>query len=561
MALDGLYLYCLLDELKRELLGYRVEKIHQPSKVEIILSFRSRADSKKLLLSASGNAPRLHLTQMKTENPNTPPMLTMLLRKNLSGALLTDIRQNRTDRVAFLDFDATNEIGDHVKRTLVVEIMAQYSNIILLDEKEKILDSVKRVDLLRSSVRQVLPGLPYTPPPAQGKPSLIYDDLQKISDSVDMGSANPAKALLAAAEGMSPVLCREIIYRTGGEMSGAALQAQLAQLRLLVLSGEIDPCSVEDADGKPVDFSFIPLAQYQGFPAQHFASLSAQLDTYYAERERVERAKNTAADLFRSVNTLIERTSRKISSQTTELAQASQREEKRIYGDLIQANLYQLEKGALFYDLENFYDNMKQVRIPADPRLTPAQNAQKYYREYRKLATAETYLTEQIAKGQSDLDYLLSVRDALSRADGEREFSAIREELISSGFLKKKGGKNEKKKTPSLPFHEYVSPGGFRVLAGRNNIQNDMLTFRLAGKNDLWFHVQKFHGSHVILFAQGQEPGDADYLFAAKIAVAHSEVQGEKRIPVDYTRAKNIKKPGGAKPGFVIYHVYYTMIV
>ena len=500
MALDGLYLYCLLDELKRELLGYRVEKIHQPSKVEIILSFRSRADSKKLLLSASGNAPRLHLTQMKTENPNTPPMLTMLLRKNLSGALLTDIRQNRTDRVAFLDFDATNEIGDHVKRTLVVEIMAQYSNIILLDEKEKILDSVKRVDLLRSSVRQVLPGLPYTPPPAQGKPSLIYDDLQKISDSVDMGSANPAKALLAAAEGMSPVLCREIIYRTGGEMSGAALQAQLAQLRLLVLSGEIDPCSVEDADGKPVDFSFIPLAQYQGFPAQHFASLSAQLDTYYAERERVERAKNTAADLFRSVNTLIERTSRKISSQTTELAQASQREEKRIYGDLIQANLYQLEKGALFYDLENFYDNMKQVRIPADPRLTPAQNAQKYYREYRKLATAETYLTEQIAKGQSDLDYLLSVRDALSRADGEREFSAIREELISSGFLKKKGGKNEKKKTPSLPFHEYVSPGGFRVLAGRNNIQNDMLTFRLAGKNDLWFHVQKFHGSHVILF-------------------------------------------------------------
>ena len=561
MALDGLYLYCLLDELKRELLGYRVEKIHQPGKLEIVLSFRSRTTSKKLLLSASGNAPRLHLTQIKSDNPNTPPMLTMLLRKNLSGAVLTDIRQQRTDRVAFLDFDATNEIGDHVKRTLVIEIMAQYSNIILLDENQKILDSVKRVDLLHSSVRQILPGLIYTLPPAQGKPSLLYDDIRTICDFVDLTGANPAKALLFAAEGMSPVLCREMIYRTAGNLQTSVLYAQLEQLRQVVLSGNIAPCSVMDTDGKPVDFSFISLTQYQGFHMQHFSSLSEQLDAYYAERERIERAKSTAADLFRSVNTLIERTSRKVSGQTAELAQAAQREEKRVCGDLIQANLYQLEKGALYYDLENFYDDMKRMRIAADPRLTPSQNAQKYYREYRKLATAEKYLTEQIAIGQADLDYLQSVRDALSRAEGEREFSAIRGELISAGFLKKKNGNNAKKKTPSLPYHEYVSPGGFRVLAGRNNIQNDALTFRLAGKNDIWFHVQKFHGSHVILLTEGQEPDDADYLFAAEIAVAHSEVKDEKRIPVDYTRVKNIKKPSGAKPGFVIYHVYYTMIV
>ncbi len=561
MALDGLFLYALAHELRQELVGFRVEKISQPTRQEVLLYFRSRSETKKLLLSASGNAPRLHLTAIKPENPDKPPMLTMLLRKNLVGAILTDIRQNRTDRVVFLDFNATNEIGDHVKRTLVVEIMAQYSNIILLDEDVKILDSVKRVDLLHSSVRQILPGLSYQLPPAQGKPSLIYDGSDKITAAFQQSEEKkPDKALLFASEGMSPALCREIIYRSGSGSPDAVFMI-LEQLKGCLENGAYIPCAVFDVDQKPIDFSFLELTQYQGMDVRFFPSLSTLLDEYYEQRERAERIKTKADDLFRAVNTLIERTARKINGQSNELKDAADREEKKIYGDLINANLYQLEKGSYYYDLPNFYDSMRLCRIPADPRLTPAQNAQKYYKEYRKAANAEKILTQQLEKNQADIDYLFSVRDALSRAETEKEFQAIRSELIDAGFLRRHESKNPKKKQPALPFLEYTSPNGFIVLSGRNNLQNDQLTFRTAAKNDIWFHVQKFHGSHVVLLTDGREPQPDDYVFAAKIAVENSEVSGEKRLPVDYTPVRYVKKPSGSKPGFVIYHVYKTMVV
>lgn len=561
MALDGLFLYALLHEIKQELVGYRVEKIYQPTRQELLLYFRNRSDTKRLLLSASGNAPRLHITKSKAENPDKPPMLTMLMRKNLLGAILTDIRQYRTDRVAFLDFNATNEIGDHVARTLVVEIMAQYSNVILLDENQKILDSVKRVDLLHSSVRQILPGLPYQLPPAQGKPSLMLDGCEQIYQSLlHSDEKKPEKALLFAAEGMSPALCREIIYRSGDGYPASVLP-ELYKIKEELERQKITPCIVFDADQKPLDFSFIELLHYQGAKTQIYESLSALLDEFYEQRERMERVKTKASDLFRFVNTCIERTSRKLNGQTDELKKAADREQKKIFGDLINANLFQLEKGSYYYDLPNFYDNMRICRIPADPRLSPPQNAQKYYKEYRKAANAEKILTQQVQKTKEDLEYLLSVLDLLSRAETEKEFNAIRGELTDTGFLKKHEGKSAKRKQPPVPFHEYTSPNGFSVLAGRNNLQNDQLTFKTASKNDIWFHVQKFHGSHVVLFVKDQQPQPEDYVFAAEIAVKNSEVSDEKRIPVDYTQIRNIKKPNGAKPGFVIYHVYKTMIV
>lgn len=561
MAFDGLFLHCLLDELNEELRLSRVDKIYQPSAQELLLCLRKGREQRRLLLSASGTMPGLRLTEQKSDNPESPPMFTMLLRKNLTGAILTGFRQHRTDRIAFLDFDAVNEIGDHTARTLIVEIMAQYSNIILIREDGRIVDSIKRVDPSRSMVRQILPGLTYTLPPAQGKPSLLYDDLTAIvSGILDKGSMQTDKAILTSVEGISPALSRELALLCEDDPE-RELAPTLDRLKQDILSRRTTPCAVFDADGKPIEFSFLEMRQYGSFPRRQYGTLSALLEEFYSERERLARNKAKAENLFKLVNNLCERVAKKLSEQRQELAAAAERELKRVYGDLINANLYRLEKGAVYYDLENFYDDMRPVRIPADPRLTPAQNAQKYYKEYRKAANAEKFLTKQLEKGESDLDYLLSVRDNLSRAATEREFSAIRDELIAAGFVRDRSTGRDKRKPKPLPVAEYVSPNGFKIAVGRNNLQNDRLTFRTAEKNDIWFHVQKRHGAHVILFTNGAEPAPEDYVFAAEKAVENSEVKGEKRIAVDYTPVRHIKKPSGAMPGFVIYHVYKTMIV
>lgn len=563
MALDGLFLHCIANELKQKLISSRIEKIYQPSKNELLLSFRNRTQANILLINVGGNAPRINLIASKLESPENPPMLTMLLRKNLAGAILTDIQQVKTDRIINFVFDAVNEIGDRVKRTLIVEIMAQYSNAILVDENDKIIDSVKRVDLLKSSVRQILPGLKYTLPPQQNKPSIIYDSIEDIAAKAFVPDNEKLyKQLLHSAEGISPSLCRELAYRC--KINGNTVESLtnvLTDLKSEITKNRISPCIVYSEDGTPIDFSFTKLTQYSGMKKSFFSSPSELLESYYKETERIFRAKTNADDLFKLINNITERITKKISSQTADLKKAEDREIKRVYADLINSNLYSLQKGSFFYDLENYYDDMNVVRIKADPRLTPAQNAQKYYKEYRKSATAEKILTEQIKKSKEELDYILSVQDILSRATGEKEFNAVREELTSAGFLKEKNKKTKKKKVQNLPYIEYTSPSGMKVLAGKNNIQNDLLTFKTAAKNDIWFHVQKFHGSHIILVTNNTEPTDEDYLFAAQKAIENSEVKGVTKISVDYTRIKNIKKPAGAKPGFVIYHIYNTVIV
>lgn len=561
MALDGLFLFCLINELNEKLCGARVDKIYQPSAHELLFCFRKGREQYKLMASASGTSPSLRLTEIKLENPEKPPNFTMLMRKNLMGAILTKIRQHHTDRIAFLDFDAVNEIGDQVKRVLVIEIMAQYSNIILLNEENRIIDSIRRVDPSRSSFRQILPGLSYIFPPAQGKPSLLYDDLQGIVNQIfEKDISQIDKAILNSIEGVSPVLSREIAARLP-EKSKSALYSVLSELKFNILSNQLNRNAVFDSDGKPKEFSFLELKQYAGFPAKSYDTLSSLLEEFYGQREILARSKAKAENLYKLVDNLCERYSKKLSEQQLELAAATEREEKRIFGDLIQANLYRLEKGVFYYDIENFYDDLKIVRIPADPRKTPAQNAQKYYKEYRRAANAEVNLNREIAKAKTDLDYLLSVRDNLLRANTEIEFSAIREELIETGFLRLKSTDKVKRRQKALPTFDFQSPNGFKVSVGRNNLQNDQLTFRTASKNDIWFHVQKFHGSHVILFTEGGSPKPEDYFFAAKKAVENSEVSGETKIAVDYTEVRQIKKPTGAKPGFVIYHTYKTMIV
>lgn len=570
MALDGIFLHLLTDELKQNLIGARVDKIYQTQKVEFVFQMRTRSGAYRLLLSASGNSPRLHLTSAQIENPAKPPMLCMLMRKHLVSATLTDIEQVGFDRILKLVFSATDELGDKVRRTLVIEIMAQYSNIILLDENDVIIDSVKRVDSSKSSVREVLPSLKYTLPPSQNKMNILVCDSEQIIDAVIKKDSAVQNALLNVIEGVSPVLCREIAYRSGtadiaassiSEQQREKLKFELDVLKNTVENGTVAPTAIADADGKLRDFSFVPITQY-GSAAQYYSyeSLSELLETFYFERERLVRTKSKAEDLFKSVNNLIERLVKKINNQMAELEDCKDREKKRIFAELINANLYRLTKGELFYVLEDYYNDNAEVKIPVKPELTPSENAQRYYKEYRKMRTAEEMLTRLIAEGRDDLAYLRTVLDELNRAETEKEIGEIRAELADGGFIKHKSGAKQKK-NQSLPPLEFTSPDGFSVYVGRNNIQNDKLSLKTAAKSDLWFHIQKAPGSHVILSLNGEKPTETAMEFAAKTAAYYSSGRESGGVEVDYTEVRNLKKPTGAKPGFVIYHVYNSVLV
>ncbi len=569
MALDGIFLHLLSEELKEILLGAKVDKIHQTQKTELVFTMRTRAGAYRLLVSASGNAPRLHLATHSIENPANPPMLCMLMRKHLGGATLIDIKQEGFDRILKLIFSCINEIGDRVERTLVVEIMAQYSNIILLDENEIIIDSVKRVDITKSSVRQVLPALKYELPPSQNKLDILSADCDEIIAQLTKKDVILSNALLSTVEGVSPVLCREIAYRASASETPASeltavqtekLKFELDVLKNTVANRTVAPTAVADADGKLLDFSFIPITHY-GAVAKYTSceSLSQLLEDFYYERERLLRTRSKAEDFFKTVNNLIERLAKKISNQMTELDECKGREEKRIFAELINANLYRLSKGATFYEVENYYDGNQLVRIAVKPELTPAENAQRYYKEYRKLRTAEEKLTELIEQGRQDLEYLRTVLDELNRAETEREITEIRQELADGGFVKHKSQGKMKKNQPMPPL-EFASPDGFKVFVGRNNIQNDKLSLKTAAKTDLWFHIQKAPGSHVILALEGKEPTDTSLEFAAKTAAYYSSGRQSGAVEVDYTQVKNLKKPTGAKPGFVIYHIYNSIL-
>lgn len=570
MALDGIFLRLLAQELQNKLLGARVDKIYQTQKVELVFLMRTRNGAYRLLLSASGNAPRLHLTEQQIENPANPPMLCMLLRKQLASAVLTDIEQIGFDRILKLGFIATNELGDRVRRTLVIEIMAQYSNIILLDEKNMIIDSVKRVDATKSSVREVLPSRPYTLPPQQNKLDILTSDTQDIISAVSNKEKRLSDALLNVVQGMSPTLCREVAYRAGAADTYAQMLSdshkkmlafELDILKNTIQNGTVAPTCVADADGKLLDFSFIPITQY-GSAVQYrsYESLSELLEGFYYEKERLIRTKSKAEDLFKAVNNLIERLAKKINNQMLELEACKDRETKKIYAELINANLYRLAKGTPFYEVENYYDNNQTVKIAVKPELSPSENAQKYYKEYRKLRTAEDMLTKLIAQGRDDLAYLRTVLDELNRAETEKEIAEIRAELADGGYMKRKTGAKQKK-SQSLPPLEFVSPDGFKVYVGRNNIQNDKLSLKTAAKTDMWFHIQKAPGSHVILALNGEKPTETAMEFAAKTAAYYSSGRESGSVEVDYTEARNLKKPVGAKPGYVIYHVYNSVLV
>ncbi len=573
MALDGIFLRQIKNEIEKEAVSMRVEKVHQPSKEELVLVLRGRNGQKKLLLSARANSPRIHFTTHAPENPKTPPMLCMLLRKHLTSAMITGFRQVDSDRILFMDFEATNEIGDRVSLSLVIEIMAQHSNIILINaDNNTIIDSLKRVDLSTSSVRQILPGLTYVLPPKQFKLDLFKEKSDRICERIlSHKNKNLSSAVLSSVEGISPVISREIAFRVSEtdefcseltENKKEKIKSVIEEIQAKINNSETSPYIVEDENGRPADFAFMEINQYgnvrKSVKEESFSSL---LDRFYYERDRLERTKQRSDDLYKKLNNLIQRISKKINLQTAELKECADRETLRIYAELISANLYRLEKGALYYDLENYYDENKIVRIKADPALSPNANSQKYFKEYRKAKTAEKMLTELIEKNREELEYVESVLDELSRAEGEDEINEIRRELSDNGYVKNKQKESKNKSQKTLPPKKFISDDGFTILVGRNNIQNDKLSLKTARGNDMWLHTQKIHGSHVVIVSDGKEISDLAIEQAAIIAAYNSKARMSSQVPVDYTPAKNLKKPNGAKPGFVIYHVYNTLFV
>lgn len=580
MALDGALLRQIKHELEGCLIGSRVDKIHQFSREEMVFVLRLRepaadgARSAKLYLSAGADSPRLHLTSSSFENPKSPPMFCMLMRKHLGSAKLLEIRQVGLDRILHLIFETRNEMGDLIELTVAIEIMGRHSNIILIDENGRVIDSIKRIDDTMSSVRPILPGVRYTLPPAQDKLDLITSTPEQIEQRLIEGKDTPlSKALLAAVQGVSPIVCREVANyvfvgddRVISEMTPDhfdRLRFFLSRVILMARDYTGTPTSVIDSRKKPMDFSFLDIHQYGGSMfTRTYDSYSQLLDDFYTQRDNIQRMRHRSSDLLKVLANTADRIARKLSLQQKELADCSDRETWKIYGDLISANLYSIQKGDRTARLINFYDEAQsEVVIPLDPRKTPVQNAQKYYGEYRKADTAEKKLRELIEEGQQEAVYIDSVFDALTRAQTNDELTAIRAELAEQGYLRKKGSAAKKGKEPKLAPKRYRSDDGFTILVGRNNVQNDQLTLKEARGRDYWFHTKNIPGSHTIVVSDGQEVPDSTLHQAAILAAVNSKAAESSQVPVDHTLIKNVKKPRGAKPGMVIYVSYQTAYV
>ncbi|MCL2579446.1 MAG: NFACT family protein [Oscillospiraceae bacterium] len=576
MPLDGLYLHFLKHEIEEKALGARVDKIVQPSREELIFHLRGKEGTHKLLLCGSASNPRLHFVEETPENPKEPPMFCMLLRKRLGGGRLTGIQQVGLDRILHLEFSALNELGDAVGYIVAIEIMGRHSNVIAMDQNGKILDSLRRVDAETSRVRQILPGLTYCLPPSQHKHNLLDSEVVQVVDYLRTRGDIPLdKALADNLEGFSALACREAVFYVtrGAEVPVGSLTDQqadrlffyLKELQSALAEGKPNPTMILEKEGRPRDFSCMPVNQYgTSMMVREFPGCSGLLERFFAERDRIERIRQRSGDLLTMLASASDRVTRRVAAQREELLQCAERESLKQMGDLISANLFTIHKGEAKTVVQNFYDpEGGEIVIQLDPLLTPTQNAQRYYTLYRKADTAEKHLSKLITQGEEEIVYLDSVFDALTRAAGGQELEAIRLELAGSGYLRraaaKKGGKAVRPQ--KLSPLRYRSSDGLTILCGRNNVQNDALTLKEAGKTDLWLHTKNIPGSHVIVLTEGRQVPDATIRQAAIIAAYNSKGRESAKVAVDYTQIKNVRKPGGSKPGMVIYDYYKTILV
>lgn len=567
MALDALFLSHLAVELDREIAGARIDKIHQPERDEIVMNLRAVGGNRRLLLSAGANYPRVHLTSKTRENPQTPPMFCMLLRKYFAGGRIISVSQPRLERLIDIAVEVNDEMGVATRKTITVELMGRYSNIILRDQDDRVLDCLKRIDLEMSEKRQILPGLFYELPPAQEKIDPRELSRSKVLDMILEADDEQLaeKFVLFNFLGFSPLLSREAVYRACGNCDFYLLdltgeQKERLASAICTIAANADTPSLLLDGNKPVDFSFCDILQYDGhYKKRACDSLSELLDAFYTKRDFEERMKAKAQSMLKVVRNAHSRTQRKLATQKQELLDAAKRERLREIGDIITANLYRMERGDRELVAQDFFSpDAEEIKISLDIRLSPQQNAAKYYKNYHRLKNAEQVLSEQIEKGEAELEYLESVLEMIACADGEQDLSEIREELSEMGYLHAAYGK--KKPRPLSP-RVFVSSDGFRIYAGRNNKQNDLLTLKSALKGDIWMHTQKIPGTHVIIECAGQDVPDETLTEAACIAAYFSRARDSQKVPVDYTQVRNVKKPPGAKPGMVIYSKFKTAFV
>ena len=564
MPLDAICLQGVVGELAPQLTGSRIEKIQQPARDQIILLLRG---SRRLFLNAGANQPRIHLTEQLRDNPSQPPMFCMLLRKHLSGGIIESIRQEPLERVVTLTVLASDEMGERGRLTLVWEGMPRRANLILCDRDGRIIDCLRRVDLEAEQDRQVLPGLFYRLPTRQDKRSPLSVTEEEFAAL--LGRAAPDAPLdgwlLDTFTAISPLVARELTVRACGSTDahvsqGNALWDVFSHWQRAVNENTFTPTLIK-RNGSLADFTYGPVTQYGTYAeTEVYDSFSHLLDDFYEKREQAERVKQKGRDLLKTATTARDRVRRKLAAQEKEMAACLDRDHLRICGELITANLYRMERGQSRLTAQNYYDeNCADVDIPLDVRLSPQENAARYFKQYAKAKTAEKYLTAQLQRGREELQYLESVLQELAQAESEQDFNDIRTELTDGGYLRGRGKKQPGFQRASKP-REFRSSAGLRILVGRNNRQNDRLTTKDADKRDVWLHTQKIHGSHVILCTAGAEPDQQSLLEAASLAAYFSQAQGSTKVPVDYTPVRFVKKPAGAKPGMVIYTTYQTLL-
>lgn len=575
MPFDGVVTKCIYKELSEIITGGRIEKIFQPEADEILINIRAKGKNLKLLMSASASHPRIHLTEIVKENPAAPPVFCMLLRKHLSGGKISEVGFHDYERIITISIEAINELGDPSSKKLIIEIMGRHSNIILINENDRIIDSIKHVDIEVSSVREVMPARPYILPPQQYKTSpdvldtgAFISDLQKKSNA---GTTSTEKILLENIKGFSPLLCREICFNAGfdgklpfSSLDGCSVESLGKTLGIVladIFENNFTPCLIYTGSNaeKPLDFHCLKISQYSC--VKYMDSISSVLDLFYTAKDVVERLKQKKSGIVKVLNTSLERCSKKAALQQEKLREVSDREKLKLYGELITANIYRMPENIKSIELQNYYKDNDYVVVPLDENLSPQKNAQRYFKQFAKAKSAFSNTTRQLDDTLREMEYLESVLVLLENCSNIGEIEEIRQELIGEGYMKSSRKPGEKKREKvSMPMH-YKSSDGFDIYVGKNNRQNDLLTLKSASSRDLWLHTRNIPGSHVIIKNNNAAVPDRTLTEAALLAALYSKAGMSSNVPVDYTLVKHVKKPPGAKPGKVVYDNFKTIVV
>lgn len=567
MAFDGVTIAGIVGELKDTLVGNRIYKIAQPEKDELILTVKGSCGQVRMLMSADASLPLLYLTDKNKTSPMTAPNFCMLLRKHLQNARIVSVTQPGLERIVRFELEHLNELGDLCRKYLIIELMGKHSNIIFCDDKDVIIDSIKHISGMVSSVREVLPGRAYFIPKTQDKAELLECPAEEIAAVLRAKCMPLYKAIYTGFTGISPCIAQELCYRAGvdAELPSTELEAGELERVCSVLSELAEDIkhgkfvfNVVYENYQPAEYAAIRLSSYAQEQSRNFEHISELLEYYYAEKNTITRIRQRSVDLRKIVQTALERNVKKYDLQMKQLQDTEKREKYRVYGELLNVYGYGVETGAKSMEALNYYDN-QMITIPLDPMLSAGDNAKKYFDKYQKLKRTYEALTTLTRETKEEIEHLSSISTSLDIALKEEDLVQIKEELIESGYIRRKGSAKREKVT-SRPFH-YVSSDGFHIYVGKNNYQNEELTFKFAAGNDWWFHTKGIPGSHVVVKTNGEEVPDRVFEEAGKLAAYYSQARGQEKVEIDYTQKKNVKKPNGSKPGFVVYYTNYSLVI